>query len=135
MGIEPYLVASSLIGVLAQRLVRTLCPSCKEPFQASAEDLREIGLAEAGPEAPTFYRAAGCDVCRKGYLGRTGIFELLLVDDEVSHQVLEKASSSEIRQRAVEKGMRTLLADGREKVLSGHTTIEELVRVCQRDEF
>ncbi|UCC69405.1 MAG: Flp pilus assembly complex ATPase component TadA [Armatimonadota bacterium] len=135
MGIEPYLVASSLVGVLAQRLVRTLCPRCKLGFEPTAEDLREISITshEAGPI--TLYRAGECDLCRKGYLGRTGVFELLQVDDEVQHQVLDKISSNDIRQRAVEKGMVTLLADGREKVLEGRTTIEEVVRICQRDEM
>jgi type II secretory ATPase GspE/PulE/Tfp pilus assembly ATPase PilB-like protein len=134
MGIEPYLAASSLVAALAQRLVRTLCPRCKTPFRPTAEDLREVTATPEEAGSLTLYRAGECDLCRKGYLGRTGIFELLLVDDEVRHQVLDKAAASEIRQRAVEKGMRTLLADGRQKVLEGRTTIEELVRVCHRDE-
>ena len=135
MGIEPYLVASSLIGVVAQRLLRLLCPRCKTPFQPTAEDLREVQVAAQEGGALTLYRAGECDLCLNGYLGRTGIFELLPVDEAVQHQVLEKASSSEIKQRAMEQGMRTLLADGRAKVLEGRTTIEELVRVCQRDEI
>ena len=135
MGVEPYLVASSLIGVLAQRLVRTLCSACKIPFHPTPEDLREIHLTPEEANSVTLYRAGECDLCRKGYVGRTGAFELLLIDEECRHQVLDKASSGEIKQRAVEKGMRTLLADGRQKVLEGKTTIEELVRVCQRDEF
>ncbi len=135
MGIEPYLVASSLIGVLAQRLVRLLCPNCKEPFDPTPEELREIAVPADRAGAITLYRAAACDLCRNGYLGRTGVFELLPVDDEVTRQVLDKASASEIKQRAVTKGMRTLLADGRTKVLDGMTTIEELMRVCQRDEI
>jgi type II secretory ATPase GspE/PulE/Tfp pilus assembly ATPase PilB-like protein len=135
MGIEPYLVASSLIGVLAQRLVRLLCPNCKEPFDPTPEELREIAVPADRADAITLYRAAACDSCRNGYLGRTGVFELLPVDDEVTRQVLDKASASDIKQRAVGKGMRTLLADGRTKVLDGMTTIEELMRVCQRDEI
>jgi type II secretory ATPase GspE/PulE/Tfp pilus assembly ATPase PilB-like protein len=135
MGIEPYLAASSLIGVLAQRLVRTLCPRCKTPFRPTAEDLREVSVREEQAASLTLYRAEGCDLCRNGYFGRTGVFELLPIDDEVTHQVLDKASASEIRQRGVAKGMRTLLADGQSKVLGGVTTIEELVRVCQRDEL
>ncbi len=135
MGVEPYLAASSLIGVLAQRLVRTLCPRCKSAFEPTAEELREISITPGEGAPSTLYRAAECDLCQKGYLGRTGVFELLLVDDEVQHQVLDKASSNDIKQRAVEKGMRTLLADGREKALQGRTTIEEVVRVCQRDEM
>jgi type II secretory ATPase GspE/PulE/Tfp pilus assembly ATPase PilB-like protein len=134
MGIEPYLVASSLIGCLAQRLVRTLCPHCKQPFAASADDLRELGLPADRAGGVTLYRANGCERCRQGYLGRTGVFELFVVDEEVRRMTVEKASSSRMKQYAVERGMRTLLADGREKVLEGRTTIEELVRVCQRDE-
>jgi len=135
MGIEPYLAASSLIGVLAQRLVRTLCPSCKVAFTPTPEDLREIDLTpeQAGPV--TLYGASRCDLCLGGYLGRTGVFELLPVDEEVRRQIIDKAPSGDIKQRAVEKGMRTLVADGRRKVLEGRTTIEELVRVCQRDEI
>ena len=93
----------------------------------------QVGGEEAG--ALTLYKAGECDLCLKGYLGRTGIFELLLIDDETRRRILDKASSTEIKQRAMEKGMRTLLADGRQKVLDGSTTIEELVRVCQRDEI
>jgi type II secretory ATPase GspE/PulE/Tfp pilus assembly ATPase PilB-like protein len=135
MGIEPYLVASSLISVLAQRLVRLLCPRCKKAFTPTAEDLREISVPEGQSAPAALHRAEGCEVCRSGYFGRTGVFELLPVDDEVMHQILDKVSASEIRQRAVAKGMRTLLSDGRTKVLDGLTTIEELVRVCQRDEI
>ncbi len=135
MGIEPYLVASSLVGVLAQRLVRLLCPKCKVSFEPTAEDLREISVSADQAGALTLYRTGECEFCRNGYLGRTGVFELLLIDDETTHQILEKRSATEIKQRAVAKGMRTLLADGRTKVLEGVTTIEEVVRVCQRDEI
>ena len=135
MGIEPYLVASSLIGVLAQRLVRLLCPRCRRPFQPTAEELREVQVGGEEAGALTLYGAGECDLCLNGYLGRTGIFELLLIDDEARRRILDKTSSTEIKQRAMEKGMRTLLADGRQKVLEGRTTIEELVRVCQRDEI
>jgi len=134
MGIEPYLAASSLIGVIAQRLMRTLCARCKAPFEPTPEDLREGSMSPDKAGSLTLYRASGCELCRDGYFGRTGIFELLPVDEEVRRQVLDKVSSSDIRRRAVEKGMRTLLADGREKVLEGRTTIEEVMRVCQRDE-
>jgi len=133
MGIEPYLVASSLVGVVAQRLVRCLCPRCKRPFAPTEEYLQTVGLVSGAPDA--LYEPGECEVCRKGYLGRTGIFEMLPVDDEVRRQVVDKVSSNEVKQRAVEKGMRTLLYDGREKVLNGLTTIEEVMRVCQRDEL
>jgi general secretion pathway protein E len=135
MGIEPYLAASSLVGVLAQRLVRVLCPNCKQPFQPTPEELREIDVSGEQASSLTLYRTGECELCRKGYLGRTGVFELLLIDEEVRRQVLDKAASSQIKQRALEKGMRTLLSDGRAKVIAGQTTIEELVRVSQRDEI
>ena len=135
MGIEPYLVASSLIGVVAQRLLRTLCPRCKVPFQPTPEQARGIGMTAEQAAGATLYHQGDCDFCLRGYHGRTGVFELLPVDEEVGNQVLGKASSNEIKQRAVQKGMRTLLADGRLKAAEGTTTIEELVRVCQRDEI
>jgi len=135
MGIEPYLVASSLIGVIAQRLVRTLCPHCKEAFEPADEELREVDLSRDQAKGLKLYRAVGCDLCLRGYLGRTGVFELLAVDDEVRRQAIDKTSAGEIKQGAVGKGMRTLLADGRLKVIEGLTTIEELMRVCQRDEI
>jgi len=135
MGIEAYLLASSLIGVMAQRLVRTLCPHCKQPFTPTAEDLREIDVAPEQAATLTLYRPSECEFCRGGYSGRTGIFEMLPVDDEVRRQVVDKVSANVIRQRAVVKGMRTLLMDGRKKVIEGGTTIEELVRVSQRDEI
>jgi type II secretory ATPase GspE/PulE/Tfp pilus assembly ATPase PilB-like protein len=135
MGIEPYLVASSLIGVLAQRLVRTLCPHCKVRFTPTPAQMQEIGLSPDQAGVTTLYEAGRCDLCRDGYLGRTGVFELLGVDEEVRRQVIDKIASGDIKQRAVDKGMRTLLADGRLKVLEGRTTIEELVRVCQRDDI
>ncbi len=135
MGIEPYLVASSLIGVLAQRLVRTLCPRCKVAFEPTPEELREIRLSRDEMDARTLYHTGHCELCRKGYLGRIGVFELLPVDEEVRRQIIDKAPSNQIKQGAVEKGMRTLLADGRQKVLEGNTAIEEVMRVCQRDEI
>jgi len=135
MGIEAYLLASSLIGVMAQRLVRTLCPHCKQPFTPTAEDLREINLAAEEAATLTLYHPRECEFCRSGYSGRTGIFEMLPVDDEVRRQVVDKVSSNVIRQRSVAKGMRTLLMDGRAKVVQGLTTVEELVRVSQRDEI
>jgi type II secretion system protein E len=135
MGVEPYLVASSLIGVLAQRLIRTICPNCRIPFTPTPEQMQEIGLSPDQAAGTTLYSAGRCDLCRDGYLGRTGVFELLVVDEECRRQVVDKAASNDIKQRAVDKGMRTLLADGRMKVLEGRTTIEELVRVCQRDDI
>jgi type II secretory ATPase GspE/PulE/Tfp pilus assembly ATPase PilB-like protein len=136
MGIEPYLVASSVIAVLAQRLVRLICRECKQPVRLDAEALAELGVEPGQRASFAASRGAGCDRCRsKGYLGRTGVAELLTISEEVRSQVLEKASASQIKQRAVAGGMETLLADAREKVWQGRTTVEEVLRTCQRDEM
>jgi type II secretory ATPase GspE/PulE/Tfp pilus assembly ATPase PilB-like protein len=131
MGIEPFLVASSIEGVLAQRLVRKICPRCKEPYRpldAVWEYLVEQGFVEGGK--PQLWRGRGCQDCRfTGYSGRMGIFEVLVMDDDVRDLVLRKASSHEIRQLAIEKGMRTLYQDGMLKVALGITTVEEVERV------
>jgi type II secretion system protein E len=136
MGIEPFLVASSIEGVLAQRLVRKICPRCKEPYRPSEavwEYLVQQGFVEAGE--PILWRGRGCNECRfTGYSGRTGIFELLVMDDDLRDLVLRKASSHEIRQAAMEKGMRTLYQDGMLKVALGITTVEEVERVTHASE-
>ncbi len=129
MGIEGFLVSSSLIGVLAQRLVRVICPVCKEPFTPQQEILDKI---EALPENFPAYHGKGCEECRgTGYKGRTGIFELMIIDGELRRLVLERASSDVIRQKAVAKGMQVLRDCGWEKVRQGITTIEEVMRVSQ----
>jgi type IV pilus assembly protein PilB len=134
MGIEPYLIASSIIGVLAQRLVGVICHNCKRQIQPLWEALRELEFArEDAPQA--VWRGTGCEACRQtGYHGRTGVFELLAISDSIKDLVLNKASASTIKQRGAQEGMQTLLADGREKVRAGITSIEEVLRVCQRDE-
>ncbi len=129
MGIEGFLVSSSLIGVLAQRLVRVICPSCKEAFTPAQEiiDKAELDLSNV----PT-YHGAGCDECRHtGYRGRTGIFEFMVVDGEIRRLILDKVSADIIRQKAVSKGMQVLRDNGWEKVTEGITTIEEVLRVSQ----
>ncbi len=129
MGIEGFLVSSSLIGVLAQRLVRVICPSCKEAFTPAQEiiDKAELDLSNV----PT-YHGAGCDECRNtGYRGRTGIFEFMVVDGEIRRLILDKVSADIIRQKAVNKGMQVLRDNGWEKVTEGITTIEEVLRVSQ----
>jgi len=128
MGIEGFLVSSSLIGVLAQRLVRVICPKCKEPFKPEQKFLDKIEIGED----VTTYHGAGCDECRStGYMGRTGIFELMTVDGEIRQLILDKVSSDVIRQRAVSKGMQVLRDCGWQKVKEGVTTIEEVLRVSQ----
>jgi type II secretion system protein E len=136
MGIEPYLVASSVVAVLAQRLVRLICPDCKEPIAVDPEALAELGVDPAERAAFTAAHGRGCDRCRStGYLGRTAVAELLTVTEEVRTEVLEKRSASQIKQRAVIGGMQTLLGCAREEVRRGRTTIEEVLRTCQRDEM
>ncbi|MGZ3480460.1 MAG: type II secretion system ATPase GspE [Myxococcaceae bacterium] len=137
MGVEPFLVASSLTAVMAQRLVRRVCRECREAYQPTAEELKEVGLT---PEAvaragnPPIYRAKGCEVCgRNGYRGRTGIYELLLVDDDIRQLALKNTDSSTIKRAGVKKGMRTLLDDGARKVLAGETTLAEVLSVTQED--
>ena len=128
MGIEGFLVSSSLIGVLAQRLVRVICPTCKEPYIPQQEIVDKISfLADT-----VTYHGTGCDECRgTGYRGRTGIFELMVINEEIRRLVLERASSDRIRQKAVAGGMQILRESGLQKVKEGITTIEEVLRVAQ----
>ncbi|MGH2349523.1 MAG: type II secretion system ATPase GspE [bacterium] len=130
MGIEPFLITSSVIGVLAQRLARTICAHCKEPYAPPVEALHRLGLAVNEGEEIVFYRGKGCDRCKgSGYRGRTGIFELMVMTDAVRELVLKGGSTAEIRGRAVAEGMRLLRDDGILKVLEGQTTVDELLRV------
>lgn len=130
MGVESYLASSSVEGVLAQRLVRIICPKCKEPYSPEDECLLKMGLDKKDKPNLTLYRGKGCDNCKStGYYGRTGIFELLLIDEEIKRLILERASSDIIRDQAISSGMRTLREAGWEKVLSGITTVEEVLRV------
>ncbi len=135
MGVEGYLISSSLIGVLAQRLVRVICPGCKERY-VPERDMRERiarelkRVREIKEEDVVTYRGAGCGNCNNtGYNGRTGLFELMMINDEIRHLIVEKSSSDEIRRRAMDSGMLTLGEDGWDKVINGLTSIEEVVRV------
>jgi general secretion pathway protein E len=132
MGVEPFLIASTVISVIAQRLIRVLCGSCRQPMEASPLQLRQLGLNGGRPV--TLYSAKGCPDCTGvGYAGRKGIFELLLVTDTIRDLVMAKANASEIRKAALKEGMSTLRGDGARKVLSGMTAIEEVLRVTQED--
>jgi type IV pilus assembly protein PilB len=133
IGVESYLISSSVVGVLAQRLVRAICPHCKIPSPADEETLKELGEAiPKSKEPPTFYRGKGCKQCRQsGYLGRAGIFELLAVNEKVKRLIAEKASGQAIREAAVEAaGLKSLRVDGLTKVLKGITTRDEVDRVA-----
>jgi general secretion pathway protein E len=132
MGIEPFLISSSVTGVLAQRLVRVICPSCKEPVRLTSERLSEIGLSPQDVPGGITYRGAGCGDCLStGYRGRTGIYELLVMDDEIRRLVVEGADANQINRAARAAGMKTLRQDGAAKVIRGVTAIEEVLRVTQ----
>jgi type IV pilus assembly protein PilB len=131
MGIEPFLIASSLIGATAQRLARKICPDCKQPYVPPASALEGLGLSTRGKlEDVTFYKGVGCPKCRgSGYLGRTGIHEMMKVDDDLRHLILNKASARDMSQSARSHGMRTLLEDALVKAREGIITLEEVLRV------
>jgi general secretion pathway protein E len=137
MGVEPFLVASSLMGCMAQRLVRVLCKECREAYLPTPEELKEIGLTPQMVRAGTggmIYRPVGCDACNStGYHGRLGIYELMILDDEIRQLVLKNVDSGTIKKQAVQKGMRTLIEDGARKVVSGQTSVAEVLSVIQED--
>jgi type II secretion system protein E len=135
MGLEPFLVSSTVEGVMAQRLVRTVCPDCKIAYKPEAIDVPNDfpGLGANG-EVPTLYRGAGCRACRQtGYRGRSGIFELMVTGDEIREMVVQRVNAGTIRQAALRQGMLTLRQDGWRKVLKGTTTIDEVARVTAGD--
>jgi general secretion pathway protein E len=133
MGIEPFLVTSSVIAILAQRLVRVVCDNCKEEYSPDPESMDSIGLTPEMLKGRRIFRSRACPVClNTGYLGRTGIFELMLIDDEIRNLILKTSDSNTIKQKAVEKGMVTLSRDGAQKVVKGVTTIEEIFRVANQ---
>jgi general secretion pathway protein E len=135
MGIEPFLVASSVEAVMAQRLVRTICPHCKEEQKVERSYLRRIGFPAEEIETAKFYRGAGCEDCRQlGYQGRMGIYELLILNEALRPLILNRAPASTIAQKAIDFGMRTLRTDGWNKVRASLTTIEEVLRVTQIEE-
>ncbi|HHL73589.1 MAG TPA: type II secretion system protein GspE [Bacteroidetes bacterium] len=128
MGVEPFLVASATVGVIAQRLVRKICPKCRAPFEPSDDLLRGIGVAPAGKKWQ-FYKGAGCSHCRgTGYRGRVGIYEIMRMNEQLRSLCLQNASSDALKKMALQTGMRTLRQDGFLKVVKGITTIEEVIR-------
>jgi len=134
MGVEPFLVASSVLAILAQRLVRVLCPACREAYAPAVEELQQFGLTAAELPEGRLYRAAGCAACKStGYRGRSGIYELLLVDERVRQQVMANADAGSIREGARQRGMRTLRDDGIRAMLTGQTSAEEVLRVTQEE--
>ena len=161
MGIDHYLLRSSILLILAQRLVRVLCQNCREPYSATAYELMQLGVDperlrwraernisvryqhpsvdyEANPwlgeGTPTFYRAKGCEQCdHKGFAGRLGIYELLITDDIVGALILKNADAQTIKRAAQSHGMDSLRDDGARKVFAGLTTVEEVVAATQDD--
>jgi type II secretion system protein E len=135
MGIEPFLVASSVEAVMAQRLVRTICPKCKEEQKVERDYVKRIGFPEREAETAVFWHGVGCEECRQlGYQGRMGIYEILIVTEAIRPLIMNRAPASNVAQRAIENGMRTLRVDGWKKVRAGITTIEEVLRVTQTEE-
>jgi general secretion pathway protein E len=161
MDIEPFLVRSTVIGIVAQRLVRVLCEHCKEPYHATPFELQQLGIDPErtrrrdervlspryqvhgldfqpvgwrGPGMPLIYRATGCDKCdKKGFTGRMGIYEVLIADDAVGSLVLQSSDAQTIKRAAQTQGMESLRDDGARKVLAGKTTVEEVVAATQED--
>ncbi len=135
MGVEPFLVSSTVSGVMAQRLVRVLCPECREAYKPRAADVpADFPLKEMLARGEKLYRPVGCRRCRdKGYAGRVGLYELLVANDEIRQLAGERIASHKIKQAAMKAGMRTLRQDGWRKVARGQTTIEEVMRVTGAD--
>ena len=129
MGIEPFLVATSVNLVVAQRLVRRVCKFCKEPFEANPAELVQVGFSEREARTLKLFKGRGCEQCGDtGYKGRVGLYEVMRVDDDVRDLILSGASSIELREKAVENGMITLRGSGLQKIRDGMTSIEEVVR-------
>lgn len=134
IGVKPFLVSSSLRGVMAQRLVRNNCDNCKEEYSPSPIELKQIGTITKDLESVKLWRGRGCKRCvLTGYYGRTGIFEIMPVTDTIRTMIYEKVSSTKIRERAREAGMRTLREDGLRKAIAGITTVDEVMRVTMGD--
>ncbi len=130
MGVEPFLIASSIIAICAQRLGRKICLNCKEPYTPPMDALKRVGFPLEGVDEIVFYRGRGCEQCRHtGYKGRQGLYELMIITEEIQDLTVRRAPLSEIKNAAMANGMKTLKMDGFEKVRVGLTTIEEVMRV------
>ena len=134
LGVEPYLVSSSLIAIIAQRLVRKVCPDCRKSVKPSPVDLRELGLSKMEEDSGEFFAGTGCERCfQTGYRGRTGIYEMMLIDSEIQNLIYKKESAGAIKRNALDAGLKTLRMDGARKVLDGITSVSEVLRVTQTD--
>ena len=134
IGVQPFLVASSVRAIMAQRLVRRLCKNCKQPGELTETDLRALRIDPGQLSEAQVMKPIGCEQCRQiGYKGRTGIFEIFIIDDEARHMINKRSSTLMLRQRARELGMRTLREDGVRKVLAGLTSAEEVISITMGD--
>jgi general secretion pathway protein E len=136
LGVEPYLVSSSLIAIIAQRLVRKVCPECKMASEPSPHELRELGIgaSDSAADGGKFFVGQGCEKCfQTGYRGRTGIYEMMLINEEIQNIIYKRETAGTIKKMALEAGMQTLRMDGARKVLAGITTVSEVLRVTQAD--
>jgi type IV pilus assembly protein PilB len=129
MGIEGFLISAATIGVVAQRLVRRLCPKCKTPYTPDKKDLDYVGYRYDPEKMPTFYKAVGCPECNKGYSGRLGVYEIMKMNDELRDLIVREAPTALIRYAAKQSGMATLKDYSLKLVTEGHTSLDEVIRV------
>jgi type IV pilus assembly protein PilB len=130
MGVEPFLIAASLTGALAQRLARRICSNCKEEYVPPREILLRFGFDPLKNPEQKFYKGRGCDICKQtGYKGRTGIYELMSINEELQELIVRRSPVTEIKEAARANGMHTLQEDGFRKCKDGFTTVEEVMRV------
>ncbi len=130
MGVEPFLIASAVEAILAQRLVRCICLDCKHEYIPTAKQLEESDIEMSQIENKKFYKGSGCSKCNNsGYRGRAGVFELIILDEDLRSLILDRATVGQLRDKAIENGMRTLREDALLKVYRGITTLEELINI------
>ena len=135
MGVKPFLVASAVLSIMGQRLIRKLCPTCKETYEPAETELRMIGLTSSEIQGQQIYRPVGCDKCSGGYKGRLGIYELLEMSSDLRDLTFKKSVSKDLRNKARSEGMVTLQEDAVRKLLAGETSVEEILRVTHSSEF
>jgi type IV pilus assembly protein PilB len=134
IGIQPFLIASSVIAIMAQRLVRIVCPKCKEPDKPPAAEFKAAGLSSERIATATFMRGRGCNYCHhSGYRGRLGIFEMLKLNSGIREMTFNREPTQTIRRQARLLGMRTLLEDGVNKAVKGITTLDEVLSICHHE--
>ena len=132
MGIEPFLITSSVLAIIAQRLVRTICPSCKRPAEVSSACMKDLCVTEEDLKEATLFTGEGCDKCMQtGFYGRTGIYEIMKISESIKKKIISTSDANAIKEAAVIEGMRTLREDGSDKIMKGITTPEEILRVTQ----